>query len=165
MKEVPGWLKMAAVAAVAALLLAAAKPAIAGLILRVVFVGLAAIVAVHAVGLLLGKLDPADGIGRKPDPRPPSDLPRDLAGLTEELRGIHRRDNLPQRTLYVLRGAIQHRLWQRRRLSSTIPDDDPAIRDTLSANAYAVLRHNPPNPPPLILATELPALIEEVERL
>ena len=74
-------------------------------------VGLAAIVAVLAVRLVVGKLEPADGIGRKPDPRAPGDLPRELASLTEELRGIQRRDNLPHRTLYVLRSAIQHRLW------------------------------------------------------
>jgi hypothetical protein len=165
MKEVPGWLKLAAVAALVALLAALVRPPVAGLVLRVVAVGLAAIVAVLAVRLVVGKLDPADGIGRKPDPRAPGDLPRELASLTEELRGTQRRDSLPHRTLYVLRSSIQHRLWQHRRLSATSPNDDPAIRAALSANAYAVLRHTPPNPPPLIPATELPALIEEVERL
>ena len=111
-----------------ALLAALVKPPVAGLVLRVVAVGLAAIVAVLAVRLVVGKLDPADGIGRKPDPRAPGELPRELASLTEELRSTQRRDSLPHRTLYVLRSSIQHRLWQHRRLSSTSPNDDPAIR-------------------------------------
>jgi hypothetical protein len=164
-RNVLGWLKWVAGAALATLVIAVAKPAVAGLTLRLLAVGVAATFAVLAVRHVLHGLEPAEGVGRRPDPRAPAELPRDLAVLTDELRGTRRRDPIPPGSLRVLRSALQHRLWYHHGLSSTIPTDDPAIRATVSANAYAVLAGAPPQLPPSIPASALPDLIEEVERL
>ena len=166
MSDVPGWLKLVAGVALAALLAALVKPAVAGLVLRVLAVGLAAMVAVLAVRLVVGKLDPVDGIGREPDPRAPGDLPRELASLTEELRGIQRRDQsaAPRAVRAARRDpasavatppAVVDQPERRRRRSA------PRCRATPTPSCGTTHAE----PPPLISATALPALIEEIERL
>ena len=166
MSDAPRWLKTAAIASIVVLLTALAKPAVAGLLLRAVAVGVVVTTAIVVVVNALHGLAPADGVGRRLDPRPPADVPRDLATLADELRGIRRRDPLPVTVLRPLRSAFVQRLAAHHGLSIARPEQDEAIRATVSPLAYLLLQSTgPASESPVIPGSELPALIEEVERL
>ena len=166
MRDAPRWLRVTAGIAVAALLVAMARPAIAGLLLRALAVGVAMAIAITVVANALHPLAPADGIGRRLDPRPPADLPRELASLGEELRAVRRRDPLPPTVLRPLRTALTYRLWAHHGLSTAMADDDGPIRAMVSPNAYLLLQPPPTaSEGPVIPGSALPALIEEIERL
>jgi hypothetical protein len=164
--EAPRWLKSLAIAAVVVLLAAMAKPAVAGLLLRTLAIGIVVTLAVVVLAGALGGLSPADGVGRRLDPSPPADLPRELATFAEELRAVRPRDPLPVTVLRRLRAALVQRLWSHRGLSVALPEHDAAIRAALTPLAYQLLQSvQTPSEAPVIPARELPALIEEVERL
>jgi hypothetical protein len=123
---------------------------------------MAVVVVVHA----LHPLAPADGIGRRLDPRTPADLPRELASLGDELRTVRKRDPLPATVLRPLRTAGSQRLWTHHGLSMAVPEHDAAIRAMVSPTAYLLLQPAPTaSEGPVIPGSALPALIEEIERL
>ena len=166
MSDVPRWLKVLAGAALVMLLLALAKPAIGGLLLRAFAVGLLGTLAIVAVVRSMRDVAPAEGIGRRLDPLAPADLPRELAAMSEVLRTTRRRDPLPHTVLRPLRAALQHRLWHHHALSTALPEHDAAIRRRISPTAYALLSAaSPDDDAPVIPGSELPALIQEVESL
>ena len=166
MSGVPRWLKVVAGAAAVMLLVALAKPSVAGLLLRAFAVGIVGAMAVVGVVRSMHDVVPADGIGRRVDPTPPADLPRELHAMGEVLRTTRRRDPLPYGVLRPLRAALQHRLWHHHGLSTALPDDDAAIRRRISPTAYALLQAaSPDDAAPVIPGSELPALIQEVESL
>ncbi|MCU1504620.1 MAG: hypothetical protein JWM12_3974, partial [Ilumatobacteraceae bacterium] len=109
---------------------------------------------------------PAEAAGRRPDPRDPGDLPRELAQLTDELGSVRRRDPVPTAAMRALRTAFQHRLWYRHGLSTTIPEHRGAIEAKVSSAAWALLLSaHTDHDYPRIPAAGLPALIDEVEHL
>ncbi len=166
MRVTPLWLRSVAATAVLAMLIAIAKPPVAPLVLRGLVVAAAIALVVATVTGILRDVIPADGSGRRPDPRDPGDLPRELAQLTDELRQLGRRDPVPPSATRALRTAFQHRLWYRHDLSTTIPEHHDEIQRRVSPTAWALLMsahadHGVLPIPPAGLS----ALIEEVEQL
>ena len=166
MRDTPLWLRVTAGAAVLAMLIAVAKPPVAPFVLRGLVVAAALALAAFAIIILLRDIVPADEAGRRPNPRDPGDVPRELAQLTDELRNAGRRDPLPGSVVRSLRTAFQHRLWYRHGLSTTIPEHQATIERRVSPAAWALLMSAQHDRTPIrIPAAGLPALIDEVEHL
>jgi hypothetical protein len=165
-RDTPLWLRVVAGSAVLGMVIAVTKPPVAPLVLRAMVVAATVALAVLTVHLALRDVEPADALGRRPDPKDPGDVPRELAQLTDELRSTRRRDPLPSSVTRSLRTAFQHRLWYRHGLSTTIPEHHAAIQQQVSPTAWALLLSTHTDRDPIrIPAAGLPALIDEVEHL
>ncbi|MEO5723394.1 MAG: hypothetical protein ABIQ39_13195, partial [Ilumatobacteraceae bacterium] len=138
MNLAPRWLRASFWLALLTMLIAISKPPVAPLLLRAMVVIALTAAAVAGLTGALRDVEPVSGSGRRADPVEPNAVPRELAMMTEELRQIGRRGDIPPGVIRNLRNSLQHRLWYRHGLAVTSTAHSDAIRALLSPNGWLV---------------------------